>query len=158
MRQAFLTKRDRKGVITMTNERRKMMEKKANKIRNNPNTKLFAENNNKNGFCIFLDVSGQRDCLVVHRQNHFLFSLLKDGISIGDLRRWSAKPYKFNAHRKTVKANIRAVNHLLKVTDEFILEELAYIPPKEDQMPEYGSCFNRQTKYRSFEEYELECC
>lgn len=70
--------KDRKGVEHM---------KKSNR-----NIRVLAKNIDKStGFNIYLDFSGQMEFLMVHRHNGLLFSLLKDGICVDDLTRWSPK-------------------------------------------------------------------
>lgn len=55
----------------------------------NSNNRIFAENSeNRSGFDIWLDLSGERHYLMYHRYNIMLYVLLKDGISLGQLARW----------------------------------------------------------------------
>ena len=54
----------------------------------NRNVKLVAEGtHNQDWFDIYIDFSGRREYLMPHRQNGMLFSILKDGVTIGELER-----------------------------------------------------------------------
>ena len=56
----------------------------------NRNIRVVAENTDCSpGFNIYLDFSGQREFLMFHRRNGLLYSLLRDGICVGDLARWA---------------------------------------------------------------------
>ena len=58
-------------------------------------------------FDIYLDFSGHREWLMICRHNGILFSLLKNGVSLGDLRR--------------VKGRDRErIQRIVKVADEYI--------------------------------------
>jgi hypothetical protein len=94
--------------------------KKSNAIRN---VKVLAVNNeNKAGFSIFLDFSGQQKFVMHHRHNGLIYQLLCEGIYLDDLRRWKPKP----AHRHVNGRLVNMVSHLLKVIDEYITECLQY--------------------------------
>ena len=57
-------------------------------MKENRNVRIKAENNgNKNGFNIYIVFSGHKEFLMHHRHNGLLYGILKDGISISDLRR-----------------------------------------------------------------------
>lgn len=74
--------------------------------------RVFAVNNDKVHckFDIYLEFSGQREWLMICRHNGILYNVLKNGISLGELRR--------------VKGRDRErVQHLIKVIDEYIKEE-----------------------------------
>ena len=75
--------------------------------------RVFAVNNYKvrSRFDIYLEFSGQREWLMSHRHNGYLFKLLERGISLGDLRR-------FGGRREQSR-----VQYLLRVIDEYLEEE-----------------------------------
>lgn len=74
--------------------------------------RVFAVNNYKvsNKFDIYLDFSGQREWLMMHRHNGAIFNILKDGIQLSELRRFTGRDRKL-------------VRYLLTVIDEY-LEDL----------------------------------
>ena len=93
-----------------------------NKIQSPYSLKLLAVNNgNISGFNIFLEFSGQQVFIAYHRHNGLLYSLLSNGITLGDLRRW--KPKK-TYPRKSVHRLCNTVKHLLRVTDEYLSEHI----------------------------------
>lgn len=98
----------------------------------NRNIRVIAENNEGNlGFNIYLDFSGQREFLMFHRHNGLLFSLLKDGVCVADLTRWT--PWKGNGgymyiakgHQRHVKKLVNMVSHLLDVIEAYMEERMA---------------------------------
>ena len=98
----------------------------------NRNIRVMVENNEGNsGFNIYLDFSGQLEFLMFHRHNGLLFSLLKDGVCVGDLARWT--PWKGNGgytpvqrgNQRNAKKLDRMVAHLMDVIEEYI-EERAF--------------------------------
>ncbi|MBP3817799.1 MAG: hypothetical protein J6H31_05795 [Butyrivibrio sp.] len=55
----------------------------------NTNNRILAENSeDRSGFDIWLNLSGERHYLMHHRHNAMIYVLLKDGISLGELARW----------------------------------------------------------------------
>ena len=96
----------------------------------NRNIRVIAENNGfADGFNIYLDFSGQREFLMFHKHNGLLFSLLKDGICVGDLARWT--PWKDNdgytyakSRRRHSKKLISMVSHLLDVIEAYMEERM----------------------------------
>ena len=75
--------------------------------------RVIAVNNAKvkSKFDIYLDFSGQREWLMMHRHNGILFNMLRNGVSLGNLRR--------------MKGNDQSqVRYLVRVIDEY-LEDLA---------------------------------
>lgn len=89
------------------------------------NIKVVAENNeNKQGFNIYLDCSGQREFIVWHRHNEVLYNVLKDGVVLRDLNR--KKPiklfqdqYGYGKRRITAKFD-NMMNHLRLVINDYI--------------------------------------
>ncbi|WP_421601568.1 hypothetical protein [Acetobacterium wieringae] len=103
--------------------------KKSDAIRN---VKVLAVNNeNKDGFDIFLDFSGQQEFVMHHRYNGLIYPLLSDGIPLDDLRRWKPKPAQRQVNGKLVKM----VSYSLKVIDEYINECLPYETKKSASNP-----------------------
>ena len=58
-------------------------------------------------FDIYLEFSGKREWLMMHRHNGILYNMLKHGVSIGELKR-------FNGRDKG------RVQYLLRVIDEYL--------------------------------------
>lgn len=75
--------------------------------------RVIAINNEKvhSKFDIYLDFSGRREWLMMCRHNGILFSILKDGIALSDLR------------RKIKGRDRERIQRVIKVADEFIKEE-----------------------------------
>lgn len=95
----------------------------------NRNIRVMVENNEgDSGFNIYLDFSGQREFLMFHRHNGLLFSLLKDGVCVSDLVRWT--PWKGNdgymhtlkGHQRHAQKLVRMVSHLLDVIEAYMEE------------------------------------
>lgn len=118
--------KNRKGVENMKNINR--------------NIRVVAENIDCSpGFNIYLDFSGQREFLMFHRRNGLLYSLLRDGICVGDLARWA--PGKDSnryacitkSSRRHAKKLVGMVSHLLDVIEEYLKERtlVQEIVPKE---------------------------
>ena len=76
------------------------------------NIKVYAVNNYKvdNKFDIYLEFSGQREWLMMHRHSGILFGILKNGARLDDLRRIRGRDQKH-------------VKYLLRVIDEYLEEE-----------------------------------
>lgn len=74
--------------------------------------RVIAVNNYKveSKFDIYLDFSGQREWLMMHRHSGLLFGLLRNGVSLAELRRIRGRDQKI-------------VKYLLKVIDEYLEEE-----------------------------------
>lgn len=94
---------------------------------NENSIRVYAVNNrNYEGFNIFLEFSGQTEFLMFHRHNGLLYNLLKDGKTIGDLRRLVPQKYlclgsnpRSNG-RKKVENLKRSLNHVNRVIDEYL--------------------------------------
>ena len=63
------------------------------------NIKIVAERDGAEQMAIYMDISGRKDYLMQHRYNCKLFSLLKDGIQIDQLRR-STEHYKLRGYKR----------------------------------------------------------
>ncbi len=86
------------------------------------NIKVVAENaGQEHGFNIFIDFSGQREYLMYHRHNGLLYNELKNGKSLGDMKRWKANNYR---GRRSMKLE-RMMDHLNKVVDNYLVERAA---------------------------------
>lgn len=96
----------------------------------NRNVTVQIENRLENdGFHIYLDFSGQREYLMTHRHNGLLYSLLKDGVTLGELRRWrngdiAGKIKRSPRYSGSAKLT-NMVEYLLVVIDDYILEREA---------------------------------
>ena len=89
---------------------------------NQNNVKVIAENNGNNpGFLIFIDFSGHRECLMHHRHSGLLYNELKDGMNLGEMKRWKANHSKWRSSTKLE----RMMDHLNKVVDEYLTEKAA---------------------------------
>lgn len=91
------------------------------------NLRIIALNcENKDGFNVYLDFSGQLEFLMWHRHNAQLFSIMKDGIKLNDLKR--IRPHKVNSkyscgiNRDNSVKHERVLKHLLTVVDEYLYE------------------------------------
>ena len=96
----------------------------------NRNVIVKAENRMENdGFHIYLDFSGQREYLMTHRHNGLLYGLLKDGVALGELRRWRnddiARKIKRSPRYSGSSKLINMVGYLLVVIDDYIVEREA---------------------------------
>lgn len=99
-------------------------------MKNDNNVTIIVENDgNKPGFNIYLSFSGVKELLMHHRHNGLLYLLLKDGMSVGELRRW--KPVDVSGargSRRRMKGRRKSerldsmVRHLLKCVDAYIAE------------------------------------
>ena len=76
--------------------------------------RVIAVNNYKveSRFDIYLEFSGQREWLMMHRHNGFLYRLLHDSISLSELRRLKGREQ-------------RQIQYLLKVIDEYLEDRAA---------------------------------
>lgn len=88
------------------------------------NVSIAAVNNGQeHGFHIYLDFSGRREYLAYHRHNGLLYGLLKDGIHVDTLRRWSPAANRHIPRNFTGDKRLRSmVKHLLAVVDDYIME------------------------------------
>ena len=84
----------------------------------NSRARIYAQNGTK-GLDIYLDISGKDYYLTTRRQNGNIWQKLKDGQTLGELRR--VKPQKSRAEQKYY----HYVSHMLKIADDFIQYELA---------------------------------
>lgn len=91
------------------------------------NIRVLAENNDrKSGFSIYLDFSGRREYLMHHRHNGLLYTLLKDGVAVADVRRMT--PAQMKCHRvrgKGFSKFYNSVKHLVSVIDDYMIERAA---------------------------------
>lgn len=71
--------------------------------------RVVAINNDKvySKFDIYLEFSGRREWLMIHRHNGILFKILQHGISLGELRRLKGREQ-------------GRVQYLLRVIDEYL--------------------------------------
>lgn len=96
-------------------------------MKNNRNIRVYAVNNDrKKGFHIYLDFSGQREYLIYHRHNGHLYRLLKDGVTVEEMKRW--RPSSFGCARYAHPSSNRickVVKHLMNVIDDYMLEREA---------------------------------
>lgn len=96
-------------------------------ICNNPNTKIIVvPQNPRNGFSIYLSISGQQRYIMFHRSNTVLFKFMKDGVSLSELKRIESKARKNASSRMYIKNSSSSLDHIIKVIDEYISEELIY--------------------------------
>lgn len=93
-------------------------------MKENRNVRIKAENNGKkNGFNIYIVFSGHKEFLMHHRHNGLLYVMLKDGISISDLRRW--KPSQISVSKTGRYGGSKmfgSVRHILNVADEYLAD------------------------------------
>ena len=95
-------------------------------ISSNPNTRIYALGDGRNGFSIYIDISGKQEYIMSHRHNVFLYDLMKNGVSFSELRRWEPRVGRSDLSRKYIKNKVSSVSHIIKVIDEYIREEIAY--------------------------------
>lgn len=91
------------------------------------NVRVFAKNNeNRDGFNIYVDFSGQHEFLMFHRHDGLLYNMLKDGQTIRQLRDYSPQKYSSralgsrNSVRKRAEHLSRTLRHLNDVLDEYL--------------------------------------
>lgn len=93
------------------------------------NVKLYATIEETGAMNIYLNYSGKRMYLMHHRYEPRLYYIMKDGVSLEELRR-SNDTYKLYRWRRTSTLRRRSkvlensIKHLLNVADEFIEYEL----------------------------------
>jgi hypothetical protein len=83
----------------------------------NPRTKICAKNGD-HGLDIYLDISGNKHYLTTRRPNGLLYLLLKDGKTIGELRR--TKP----ARKRTDQKIYHYAQHLMKLAKNYFTYDL----------------------------------
>ena len=95
----------------------------------NRNVRIYARNNgNSDGFNIYIDRSGQSEWLITHCHNELLFSMLKDGVYLDDIKRQN--PIKWvktvNMSRKRLRKHsdqlCGMVSNLLNIVDDYLWE------------------------------------
>lgn len=93
------------------------------------NTYIFAESANRQpGFHIFLSFSGQREYLMTHRSNPFLFALLKDGLRVSELARMTPRRlliacgYTPDGHRIKTEKLVGSFRHLQDVVADYLAD------------------------------------
>lgn len=105
------------------------------------NMMIYAENTEgKSGFDIYISFSGQREYLMFHRHNAFLYELLKDGVKVDEFKRLSqqmigdmasARP-KFQLHDTTPTMKRRrnlsrrfenSTDHIISTIEEYLIYE-----------------------------------
>ena len=72
--------------------------------------RVIAVNNEKvhSKFDIYLDFSGQRDWLMMYRHNGIIYNILKDGITLSELRRFKGRD------RDKFQHIVRAIDDYIK--------------------------------------------
>lgn len=75
--------------------------------------RVFATNNERvpNKFDIYIEYAGRREWLMMHRHSGILFPMLKNGITLAELRKISG-------------LNKDRVKYLIRVIDEYLAEEM----------------------------------
>ncbi|MCR5213046.1 MAG: hypothetical protein K6E10_01390 [Eubacterium sp.] len=103
------------------------------------NTIIIAEkvDYTKNNYNIYMIFSGKKEFLMSHRDDRFLYPVLKEGITLNELR-WN-KPVKIyssrgiNVNKHVAKEVYGTFNHIIKVVDSYIKEiEMDYTPEIEN--------------------------
>ena len=96
---------------------------------NSRNTRIIAINNdNIDGFDVYLDFSGHYEYVSTHRHNGILFNMLKDGIILDDFRRSDFYKIKYSSFYRGRKARRRSskteclMGHLIKEIDDYLNE------------------------------------
>lgn len=91
------------------------------------NVRVFAENRElETGFNVYLDFSGQREYVMTHRHNGLMYQILKDGISLEELKR--IKPHQhlvkqgFHYTGNVSSKSERQIMHLIRVLEEYVEE------------------------------------
>ena len=100
---------------------------------NYKNVRVLAEPKGKNPvFNIYMDFSGRREYLTLHRHNGILDEMLKDGMHFDDMRRWKPSLHvnrnKRHRNRRNRRESVQLhgmVRHLLLVIDDYMLERAA---------------------------------
>ena len=93
----------------------------------NRDVRIYAVNNkNKDGFNVYADISGRRVYMLSHRHNYHIYQLLKDGLSLDELRR--GKLHRIYARHRVAKGQIpekivSSLEHLIRVVEYCIQDE-----------------------------------
>ncbi len=92
--------------------------------------RVLAENRDKvHGFDVWLEFSGRREYLFFHRHNGLLYEVLKDGVTVGTLRRQRTLLPPCRLGRKQERrrgARLQdMVDHLLLVIDDYMKDREA---------------------------------
>ncbi len=93
------------------------------------NVRVFAENNRKkDGLLLYIEFSGQKEFLMVHRPDGILYSLLKDGCSVNELNRLVPQKYisRRTQSKKIVKRQSEHLSRSLRHLNAVITEYLEY--------------------------------
>lgn len=89
-----------------------------NKSKTYKKMKKEAKKEKRNGFTVYLEISGHREYVKTYRHNGLLYSLLKDGVALDDLKRW--KPFREGMGRTTKYGATQlydSVRHLIDIID-----------------------------------------
>ena len=95
----------------------------------NPNTHILADTHHiDGGFDIYLEFSGKREYLIMHRYNPFLYAALKNGVSLEQWRREKAwKPNSGVRNGRMVRQLENAAKHLNAVIDDYLEHREEYL-------------------------------
>lgn len=96
----------------------------------NNNIRIMVENRkNADGFDIYIYFSGKREYLMSRRHNGLLYMVLKNGMYLGEMRRWrpkeAVKYVNFRSKTNGLAKLESMMKHLLIVIDEYLLEREA---------------------------------
>ena len=96
----------------------------------NNNIKLIAYMNETNGIDIYIDQSGFKNYLMHHKYSDELYSLIKDGRRIDDLRRLSSRnvftnTYRSSTQKRRNRVAHNVIDHVLDVADCYVSEMIA---------------------------------
>ncbi len=96
-------------------------------MKNLKNVTVQAEENaNNHGFNVYISFSGQREYVMTHRRNYFIYSLLRDGVDLKDLKR--SRPFKvlqkhgFERYGITASKMEKTLTHLINVLDDYLYD------------------------------------
>ena len=109
---------------TRTSNQKNRNERQGEDIMNKTynNIRVIAENKEYTpGFIIYIDFSGQREYLMNHRENRLLYKELKDGMNLGEMKRWKTS----RSGRKAAIKLERMMSHLNKVVESYLVERAA---------------------------------
>ena len=85
----------------------------------NQNLYTLRARNGEHGIDLYIELGGSKHYVTTRRSNGLLYQKLKDGVTIGELRRF--KPRQSRAEQKY----FRTTQHLLKVVDDYLKYEIA---------------------------------
>jgi len=74
--------------------------------------------NGEHGMDLYIEVGGKENYIATRRPNGLLYSRLKDGITIGELRRYKPRQGRFD------KKFYKSKSHLLKLVDDYLEYDL----------------------------------